>query len=332
LKKSLEQVDRLPGLTPAQRDAIKKQLKDALEQLEGVRQKLELLRKEEPSDRIVRIVREFDVARTLPTQRGFRLGVAVEPPSPALAAQLDLAKGQGLVIRSITPDSPAAKAGLQVNDILLTLGGKEVPSDPAAFQKLIGELKTDSVEATVLRKGKKVTVKGLTLGAAAPRDGRMGVVFPFAGPRPAPVKRGDLLKQIPPDVLKQLPPEVIKRLEELDGKGFEGHWRWDFKPPVPAWPLPRRFEIEVEGLDDLSPEIRKQIEKELEELKKMQSVMGVETRLAAWNLWSGRGSPVVPVAPSLGTFDIRVAPPAQFGAPHRSTGPLPVGTGTLGRP
>jgi hypothetical protein len=93
-----------------------------------------------------------------------RLGVRVEPPGEALADQLGLRQGEGLVLGQVRDGSPAAKAGLKPNDILLQLGGKRVPSDPARFRELVKDLKANTpLEAQILRKGKQETIKGLTL-------------------------------------------------------------------------------------------------------------------------------------------------------------------------
>ena len=101
-----------------------------------------------------------------------RLGVSVEKPGDTLAEQLELPKDQGLVIRDVTAESAAAKAGLKAHDILLELDGKAVSSDPAEFRKTVEGIKADTpVDAVVLRKGRKETVKGLSLPeakAAAP--------------------------------------------------------------------------------------------------------------------------------------------------------------------
>src|SRR5207244_13124744 len=53
-----------------------------------------------------------------------RLGIHVDKPSATLTDQLDLPKGQGLVIAQVVTDSAAAKAGLKANDILLEVDGK----------------------------------------------------------------------------------------------------------------------------------------------------------------------------------------------------------------
>jgi beta-lactamase regulating signal transducer with metallopeptidase domain len=98
-----------------------------------------------------------------------RLGVNVEKPSAALADQLNLPKNRGMVITRVEPDSPAAKAGLKVNDILLELDGKAFSQDAQEFHKVIKEIKANSpVNAVLLRKGKRETVEGLSLPEAKP--------------------------------------------------------------------------------------------------------------------------------------------------------------------
>src|SRR5262249_43981100 len=107
-----------------------------------------------------------------------RLGVQADKPSAALAEQLDLPKGQGLVLEQVLADSAAAKAGLKANDILLELDGKPVPNDVGEFQKQLEGIKADTkVDVVVLRKGKKETVKGLSLPEAKPNAPFGGVNF-----------------------------------------------------------------------------------------------------------------------------------------------------------
>jgi hypothetical protein len=97
-----------------------------------------------------------------------RLGVQVREPSETLVDQLDLPKGQGVVIEAVEPDSAAAKAGLKANDILLEINGKAVPNNVAEVFKMVHDLKAKTpMDAVVLRKGKKETVKGISLPEAA---------------------------------------------------------------------------------------------------------------------------------------------------------------------
>ena len=117
-----------------------------------------------------------------------RLGVRVQKPSATLAEQLDLPKGQGLVIEQVTADSAASKAGLKPHDILLEIGGKAVPDNPAELStKVLSDIKADAkVDVVVLRKGKKETIKGLNLPEApAQQLGNAfgGPAFPGGGIR-----------------------------------------------------------------------------------------------------------------------------------------------------
>ena len=98
---------------------------------------------------------------------GGRLGIRVEKPSDVLAAQLELPLGKGLVCVDVPADSPAGKAGIKPNDILLEVAGKSVPSNRDEFVKSLKDVKPDTpVDVVVLRKGKKETLKGVKLPEA----------------------------------------------------------------------------------------------------------------------------------------------------------------------
>jgi|GEM_PF-1487138 len=104
-----------------------------------------------------------------------RLGVGIEKIAPVLIEQLNLPQNAGLVVTAIQPNSPAEKAGLKTNDIILQLGGKDVPADPTQFQEMVRNWKAgEKIEAVVMRKGKKETIKGIEFPEAAP-NGRRGI-------------------------------------------------------------------------------------------------------------------------------------------------------------
>jgi hypothetical protein len=92
-----------------------------------------------------------------------RLGIQVERPSDVLADHLGLLEGFGLVVVSVRPDSPAGKAGIKPKDIIMEWGGKEVPSDAAAFKDLVDKTGKAPIEVQVIRKGKLETIKNVTL-------------------------------------------------------------------------------------------------------------------------------------------------------------------------
>lgn len=95
------------------------------------------------------------------------LGVAVEEASEALSEQLELGPGIGLVVLHVSPDSPAAKAGLKKNDVLAQLAGHAL-SHPAQLRRLVQARQPgDTVELVYYRGGKRQTVS-VTLGKAPP--------------------------------------------------------------------------------------------------------------------------------------------------------------------
>ncbi|HEV3116905.1 MAG TPA: M56 family metallopeptidase [Gemmataceae bacterium] len=96
-----------------------------------------------------------------------RLGVIVQTPDETLVEQLELPKDKGLVVVRVQPESAAAKAGIKAHDIVLEFNGKNVDNQPAKFSSMIHELKAGTaMDAIVLRKGKKETIKGITLPEA----------------------------------------------------------------------------------------------------------------------------------------------------------------------
>ncbi len=60
-------------------------------------------------------------------QRG-RLGVAIQEVNQSLAESFGLSKPAGALISSVENDSPAAKAGLEPGDVIMSLNGKEIQS------------------------------------------------------------------------------------------------------------------------------------------------------------------------------------------------------------
>jgi len=122
-----------------------------------------------------------------------RLGAAVEPASLTLLDQLDLPAKQGIVVHDLRKDSPADKAGLKNHDILIEINGKPVPNRMDGLFKILHDIKADEkVEAVVVRKGKKVNIKELTLPEGQifgpPAGFRPGGGFPagLPGAFPAP--------------------------------------------------------------------------------------------------------------------------------------------------
>jgi S1-C subfamily serine protease len=106
-----------------------------------------------------------------------RLGIRLERVPAVAADQLGLEPNTGIAVSLVVPNSAAEKAGLKVHDIILEFAGKPVSDNTEDFIRRVGEVKAgEKVDLVVLRKGKKVEVKGVELPEAAK---------PFRVPQPA---------------------------------------------------------------------------------------------------------------------------------------------------
>src|SRR5215467_6867697 len=83
------------------------------------------------------------------------LGVETSQVPPVVSDQLGLGKGLGLVVDYVAPNSPAAAAGVQQNDILKMLND-QILIEPSQLRKLLQTFSDGTeVTLTVLRKGQE---------------------------------------------------------------------------------------------------------------------------------------------------------------------------------
>jgi serine protease Do len=87
------------------------------------------------------------------------LGVGIQDVDQALADQLGLANPHGVLVTEVMPNSPAAKAGIQSQDVIVEFGGAVVGSR-RNLQALAGRAAIGTaVPVVVLRDGKRVELK-----------------------------------------------------------------------------------------------------------------------------------------------------------------------------
>jgi serine protease Do len=113
------------------------------------------------------------------TLRGFAsrgyLGVGVAELKDDRVKALNLKDDQGLEVKLVDENSPAAKAGLKENDVILEINGKSIEGIEQ-FQRSVGETSPGTkVSLTIWRNGAKLTV-------SATLDSRPGSFFLFNGP------------------------------------------------------------------------------------------------------------------------------------------------------
>jgi hypothetical protein len=81
------------------------------------------------------------------------LGVAAEPVSDEVRAQLPLKEGEGLLVTHVAPDSPAAKAGIEQHDIITRFDSQILVSAEQLKSLVKMHKPGDKVKITALRKG-----------------------------------------------------------------------------------------------------------------------------------------------------------------------------------
>ena len=113
-----------------------------------------------PAEDAVKVV---DQLRSLGKVRRGWLGIVIQPVSDALAEGLGLPKNKGEIIASVTPDAPAARAGLQQGDVVLKVNNQEVTEDNTLSYIVSNTPIGSRIPIEVLRGDKKLTLNA-TLG------------------------------------------------------------------------------------------------------------------------------------------------------------------------
>ena len=60
------------------------------------------------------------------TESGALLGVAIQEVTQEVATSMGLDKPRGALVHSVTPDSPAARAGVRIGDVILEFNRKRI--------------------------------------------------------------------------------------------------------------------------------------------------------------------------------------------------------------
>lgn len=159
------------------------------------------------------------------------LGLVLGPVDESLGSQLGLPAGVGVLVRSVMPGSPAAKAGVRNHDVLHYFNDQLLVNEPQ-LQALVHQAGIGKeVKLTLLRQGKS-EVLAVTLGEHEPMDGpgsphhwpQEGFDFKPWGPAGPQGRRG-MAAPVPPTVQSEVFNDKIRelqeRLEELKGRPEE---------------------------------------------------------------------------------------------------------------
>ncbi len=122
-----------------------------------------------PSNIVARIVEaaEKGIRLTRPW-----LGVGVQRVTSDLAQSLGMWRPQGVILRVVAPDGPAARAGMKVGDVMLTINEQAVDDESALRFRLATQPVNTTIKVRVWRKGQEETleVKVVAPPEMPPRD------------------------------------------------------------------------------------------------------------------------------------------------------------------
>lgn len=90
-------------------------------------------------------------------QRGF-LGVQIQDLTPALAERMDVKEQGGAVVMMVGADSPAEKAGIQLEDVILSINNQKVGNSSRLRLIVSGTRPGTAIPIELLRNGKRMTV------------------------------------------------------------------------------------------------------------------------------------------------------------------------------
>ncbi|MES2923108.1 MAG: PDZ domain-containing protein [Verrucomicrobiota bacterium] len=91
------------------------------------------------------------------------LGVVSSEVPDMLAEHLALKDGEGIIVRSLVPDGPAAKSGIAVNDVITKVGGQPVGSPTDITKQIASHKPGESIRLDLIHRGKPATLD-VTLG------------------------------------------------------------------------------------------------------------------------------------------------------------------------
>ena len=98
------------------------------------------------------------------------IGIGISDVTPENAKFFGDSTAMGGVVTQVEPDSPGAKAGLQIGDVITEIDGRKV-NDAGELQVVVGEKTPGTkIDLTVLRNGKTMTVP-VTLEALGSHSG-----------------------------------------------------------------------------------------------------------------------------------------------------------------
>ncbi len=156
-------------------------------------------------ERVVAQLKEFGR-----TRRGW-LGVRIQSVTPEIAEGLGLKNSDGALAASVTPDGPAAEAGLENGDVIVLFDGEPI-NDMRALPRVVADTEVGkAVDVVVVRRGEEMTFS-VELGELEIFEDQLAGAATNGAQQDEPTKG-----KAPTDVLGMVVQEVTPQLaEEFD--------------------------------------------------------------------------------------------------------------------
>ena len=91
------------------------------------------------------------------------LGVVTAPIPELLASHLRIKTDEGVIVKSVMPDGPAAKSGVAIHDVITGIGGKPVGSHEDLSREVTAHKPGEAIHLDLIHEGKPVGAD-ITLG------------------------------------------------------------------------------------------------------------------------------------------------------------------------
>ncbi|MGH7853179.1 MAG: S1C family serine protease [Candidatus Binatia bacterium] len=97
-----------------------------------------------------------------------QLGIAIQPVTGEQAEKLGLKESQGVLVASVAPKSPAARAGLRPGDVIIAFQGQPITDGNTLRNRIASTLPGTQVKLSILRDRREQEVQ-VTLGEYEPQ-------------------------------------------------------------------------------------------------------------------------------------------------------------------
>jgi serine protease Do len=130
------------------------------------------------------------------------LGVLAQPLTSDMAKSLGLSSVQGTIVAQVTPDSPAAKAGVRQGDVILKVNGQAITDSNDLRNRISSMAPGSRVDLAIQRDDKSDTLTA-TLGEASPAT-TAGTPTTSSAPKSTEQALGMTVQALTPELAREL--------------------------------------------------------------------------------------------------------------------------------